>query len=180
MFRYIMCNWIVTPWPRWQRVRTQRLLQVQKNCVFMSVTLISSASNCLTLSQNHQINTRKVFIWIYDRQSLLEIGSVYKHQLSPVITEKLQGLCLLLKPNPETAASPTDATHKKRRRRRCERGQKRGKHGGIQARLRANPTRPAIQSLMPSKVRSLENKPDLTQSRFKVLYYLSHAQSYRV
>ncbi len=45
---------------------------------FMSVSLISSFSNCLTLSQNHQTNTRK---HIYDRQSLLEISSVYKHQL---------------------------------------------------------------------------------------------------
>ncbi|XP_016386132.1 microfibril-associated glycoprotein 4-like [Sinocyclocheilus rhinocerous] len=42
-----------------------------KNGVFMSVSLVSSSSNSLTLSQNHQINTRK---HIYDRQSLLEIG----------------------------------------------------------------------------------------------------------
>ncbi len=45
--------------------------------------------------------------------------------------------------------------------RRCERGQKRGKRGGIRARLRANPTSPAIPSLMLSNVRSLENKLDL-------------------
>ncbi len=57
-----------------------------KNCVFMSVSLVSSTSNCLTLSQNHQINIRK---HIYDHQSLLEISSVFKHQLSPVMTEKL-------------------------------------------------------------------------------------------
>ncbi len=88
---------------------------------------------------------------------------MYKHQLSPATTEKLQGLCLLLKPDPETAASPTDATRTKRRRRRCERGQKRGKRGGIRARLRANPTSPAIPSLMLSNVRSLENKLDLIQ-----------------
>ncbi len=88
---------------------------------------------------------------------------MYKHQLSPATTEKLQGLCLLLKPDPEAAASPTDATHTKRRRRRCERGQKRGKRGGIRARLRANPTRPAIPSLMLSNVRSLENALDLIQ-----------------
>ncbi len=86
---------------------------------------------------------------------------MYKHQLSPVTTEKLQGLCLLLKPNPETAASPTYATSTKLRCRQCERGQKRGKRGGIRARLRANPTRPAIPSLMLSNVRSLENKLDL-------------------
>ncbi len=126
----------------------------------MSVSLVSSSSNCLTLSENLKKNTRK---HIYDRQSLLDIDNVYKHQLSPVTTEKLQGLCLLLKPDPETAASPTDATRINRRRRRCERGQKRGKRGGIRARLRANPTSPAIPSLMLSNVRSLENKLDLIQ-----------------
>ncbi len=131
-----------------------------KNFVFMSASLVSSSSNCLTLSQNLQINTRK---HIYDRQSLLEIGSVYKHQLSPVTTDKLQGLCLLLKPNPETVASPTDTTRTKRRRRRCERGQKHGKHGGIRARLRPNPTRPMTPSLMLSNIHSLENKLDLIQ-----------------
>ncbi len=131
-----------------------------KNGVFMSVSLVSSSSNCLTLLENQKTNTRK---HIYDRQSLLDIDNVYKHQLSPATTEKLQGLCLLLKPDPETAASPTDATRIKRRRRRCERGQKRGKRGGIRARLRANPTSPAIPSLMLSNVRSLENKLDLIQ-----------------
>ncbi len=122
-----------------------------KNCVFMSVSLVSSSSNCLTLSKNQMTNARK---HIYDHQSLLDIGNVYKYQLSPATTEKLQGLCLLLKPDPETVASPTIATRTKRRRHRCERGQKRGKHGGIRARLRANPTRPAIPSLMLSNFRS--------------------------
>ncbi len=61
-----------------------------KDDVFMSVSLVSSSSNSLTLSQNYQINTQK---HIYDRQSLLEIGSVYKHQLSPVTTEKLRLVC---------------------------------------------------------------------------------------
>ncbi len=131
-----------------------------KNGVFMSVSLVSSSANCLTLFKNQKTNTRK---HIYDRQSLLDIDNVYKHQLSPATTEKLQGLCLLLKPDPETAASPTDATRTKRRRRRCERGQKRGKRGGIRARLRANPTSPAIPSLMLSNVRSLEKKLDLIQ-----------------
>ncbi len=129
-----------------------------KNGVFMSVSLVSSSSNCLTLLKNQKTNTRK---HIYDRQSLLDIGNVYKHQLSPATTEKLQGLCLLLKP--ETAASPTVATRTKRRRRRCEKGQKRGKRGGIRVRLRANPTRPAIPSLVLSNVRYLENKLDLIQ-----------------
>ncbi len=97
---------------------------------------------------------------IYDRQSLLDIGNTYKHQLSPAATEKLRGLCLLLEPDLKTAASPTDAT---RTRQRCERGRKRGKRGGIRARLRANPTRPALPTLMLSNVCSLENKLDVIQ-----------------
>ncbi len=65
--------------------------------------------------------------YIYDRQSLLDICNAYKHQLSPEAAEKLQGLCLLRKLNLETAASPTDATRTRRRRKRCERGRKHGK-----------------------------------------------------
>ncbi len=83
--------------------------------------------------------------------------------ISQAATEKLQGLCLLLEPDLETAASPTDATRTRQRRKRCERGPKRGKRGGIRARLRANPTRPALPTLMLSNVRSLENKLDLIQ-----------------
>ncbi len=41
--------------------------------------------------------------------------------------------------------------------------QKRGKRGCIRARLRGNPTRTAIPSLMLSNVRSLENKLELIQ-----------------
>ncbi len=81
----------------------------------------------------------------------------------PAAAEKLQGLCLLLEPDLETAGSPTDAICARRRRKWCERGRKRGKRGGIRARLRANPTRPALPTLMLSNVRSLENKLDLIQ-----------------
>lgn len=129
-----------------------------KDGAFKSASLISSSLNSLNLPQNHQINARK---HIYDCQSLLEIGSVYKLQLSPATTEKIWGFCLLLKPDPETTTSPTDATRTKWRHKRCERGQKHGKHGGIQARLRA--IRPATPTLMLSNVRSLENKLDLIQ-----------------
>ncbi len=39
-------------WPRWCRVRTQRQLRVLKT-VFMSVSLVSSSSNCLTFIGYH-------------------------------------------------------------------------------------------------------------------------------
>ncbi len=93
----------------------------------------------------------------------MDIGNAYKYELSPAAAEKLQGLCLLLEPDLETAGSLTDAIRARRRRKRCERGRKHGKRGGIRARLRANPTRPALPTLMLSNVRSLENKLDLIQ-----------------
>ena len=53
---------------------------------------------------------------------------------------------------------------------RCARRQKRGKRGGIRARLAASPTRPAIPSIIMANVRSLDNKMDL--SYLNVLSYL--------
>ncbi|KAI2646667.1 hypothetical protein H4Q32_027929 [Labeo rohita] len=65
------------------------------------------------------------------------------------------------RPRPVTGQKRGSARTKQRRwRRRCERGQKRG---GIRARLRANPTRPALPTLMLSNVCSLENKLDSFQ-----------------
>lgn len=45
-------------------------------------------------------------------------------------------------------------------RKRCARRSKRGKRAGISARLKANPYRPALLSILLSNVRSLENKMD--------------------
>ncbi len=131
-----------------------------KDGAFMSFNVVCSSQNIVDLPRIHKEFSPE---HIYDRQSLLDIGNAYKHQLSPEAAEKLQGLCLLRKPNLKTTASPTDATHTRRCRKRCERGWKRGKRGGIRARLRANPTRPALPTLMLSNVRSLENKLDLIQ-----------------
>ncbi len=128
-----------------------------KDGAFMSFNVVCSSPNSVNLPLTHKEKH------IYDRRSLLDIGNAYKHQLSQAATEKLRGLCLLLEPDLETAASPTDATRTRQRRKRCERGRKRGKRGGIRARLRANPTRPALPTLMLSNVRSLENKLDLIQ-----------------
>ncbi len=63
------------------------------------------------------------------------------------------------RPRPRLLTLPAQGSVGKR----CERGRKRGKRGGIRARLRANPTRPALPTLMLSNVRSLENKLDLIQ-----------------
>ncbi len=131
-----------------------------KDGAFMSFNFVCSSQNIVDLPAIHKEFSPE---HIYDRQSLLNIGNAYKDELSPAAAEKLQGLCLLLKPDLETAASPTDATRTRRCRKRCERGRKHGKRGGIRARLRANPTRPALPTLMLSNVCSLENKLDLIQ-----------------
>ncbi|XP_058625097.1 uncharacterized protein LOC131536285 [Onychostoma macrolepis] len=128
-----------------------------KDGAFLSFNVVCSSPNSVNLPLVHKEITPKL---IYVRQRLLDIGNAYKDQLSPVATEKLRGLCLLLKPDLETAASPTVATRTRRRHKRCERGRK---CGGIRARLRENPTRPALPTLMLSNVRSLENKLDLIQ-----------------
>ncbi len=128
-----------------------------KDSAFMSFNVVCSSQNIVDLPVIHKEFSPK---HIYDRQSLLDIGNAYKYELSPAAAEKLQGLCLLLEPDLETAGSLTDAIRARRRRKRCERGRK---CGGIRARLRANPTRPALPTLMLSNVRSLENKLDLIQ-----------------
>lgn len=66
----------------------------------------------------------------------------------------------MLQPDLETAALPTDVA---RIRKQCERRRKHGKRGGVRDRLRANPMRPALPTLMLSNVRSLENKLDIIQ-----------------
>ncbi len=126
----------------------------------MSFNVVCSSQNIVDLPAIHKEFSPE---HIYDRRSLLDIGNAYKYELSPAAAEKLQGLCLVRKPDVEITASLTDAIHIRWRRKRCERGRKRGKRGGIRARLRANPTRPALPTLMLSNVRSLENKLDLIQ-----------------
>ncbi len=74
-----------------------------KDGAFMSFNVVCSSPNSVNLQLTHKEITPK---HIYDRQSLLDIGNAYKHQLSTAATEKLRGLCLLLEPDLETAASP--------------------------------------------------------------------------
>ncbi|KAI3369575.1 hypothetical protein L3Q82_024384 [Scortum barcoo] len=65
-----------------------------------------------------------------------------------------------------TGASAARRTEGKRK--RCARKQKRGKWGGLLARLKANAGRPPIPSLFLSNVRSLDNKLDLLRLRLGV------------
>ncbi|KAI3368067.1 hypothetical protein L3Q82_026889, partial [Scortum barcoo] len=69
-------------------------------------------------------------------------------------------LQLLRTPDWRSAARRTEG-----KRKRCARKQKRGKRGGLLARLKANAGRPPIPSLFLSNVRSLDNKLDLLRLR---------------
>ncbi len=81
-----------------------------KDGAFMSFNVIYSSQNIVDLRAIHKEFSPE------HHQSLLDIGNAYKHELSPATAEKLQGLCLLLKPDLETTAPPTDATRTRRRR----------------------------------------------------------------
>ncbi len=87
------------------------------------------------------------------------IWGVLVNRLNSVHAEELRDLGLLRRPTP--SLTPTTASRPQRRRyKRCERKQKRGKRGGIRARLAANPHKPAIPSIVLANVRSLDNKLD--------------------
>lgn len=96
----------------------------------------------------------------YSRQFLLHIGRTAQHNfLQGAQAETLGELGILRQANvtPDPTAPPPPG---RRRRRRCERKHKRGKRGGIRARLAANPNRPAIPSILLDNVRSLDNEMD--------------------
>ncbi len=63
-----------------------------KDGAFMSFNVVCLSQNIVNLPQIHKEFSPE---HIYDRQSLLDIGNAYKHQLSPEAAEKLQGLCLI-------------------------------------------------------------------------------------
>ncbi len=83
-----------------------------------------------------------VFKRAYSREFLLDVGRTTFLELNSAHAEELRDLGLLRRPTP--SPTPTTASRPQRRRyKRCERKQKRGKRGGIRARLAANPHKPA-------------------------------------
>ncbi len=98
-----------------------------------------------------------VFKRTYSREFLLDVGRTTFLELNSAHAKELRDLGLLWRPTP--SPTPTTASRPQRRRyKRRERKQKRGKHGGIRARLAANPHKPAIPTILLANVRSLDNK----------------------
>ncbi len=131
---------------RWRRVQTLRLLSLPTERCFRVSYLVS----------------RSVFVQFctvlkcaYSPEILLDVGRTTFLELNFAHAEELRDLGLLRRPT--TSPTPTTASRPQRRRhKRRQRKQKTGKCGGIQARLAANPHKPAI----PTNVRSLDNKLD--------------------
>lgn len=63
-------------------------------------------------------------------------------------------------PQEITNPPPGTSAAADRRRKRCERRQKRGKRAGVRARLKASPFRPPLPTIFLSNARSIRNKMD--------------------
>ena len=86
----------------------------------------------------------------YSRAELLDINREL-HRLSSEI----------FIPPPKIHSLPRETSASTgRQRRRCERKQKRGKQAGVQARLKANPSKPPLPSIFLANVSSIRNKLD--------------------
>ncbi len=116
---------------------------------------LSCKSQCFCTSSSRL----PVFKRAYSREFLLDVGRTTFLELNSAHAEDLRDLGLLRRPTP--SPTPTTASRPQRRRYKWhERKQKRGKHGGIRARLAANPHKPAIPTIVLANVRSLDNKLD--------------------
>ncbi len=91
---------------------------------------LSCKSQCFCTSSSRL----PVFKRAYSREFLLYVGRITFLELNSAYAEELRDLGLLRRPTP--SPTPTTASRPQRRRyKQCERKQKKGKHGGIRARL---------------------------------------------
>nr|XP_043882686.1 uncharacterized protein LOC122769872 [Solea senegalensis] len=101
---------------------------------------------------------------VYDRQVMLSFSKCGLFDFVNLETRiTLQSLGLLRQSDPEVhrgAESPTTTDRPRRHRSRCERKQKRGCRGGLAAKLKANPFRSPLPSILLANTRSLESQLD--------------------
>ena len=95
----------------------------------------------------------------YSRQALLDICKSKIHKVVDITAVALRELGILRRTETTPDSTVTPPPERKPRK-RCARKQKRGKRGGIRARLAASPIRPAIPSIILANIRSLDNKMD--------------------
>ncbi|XP_037400811.1 uncharacterized protein LOC108414208 [Pygocentrus nattereri] len=104
----------------------------------------------------------------YDRQTLLDIAKDNMHRFSGFIPPELQPIVRSRShhhQNQEDPDLPTASEHSDPSRVLQRRRRKRGKRGGLHARLKARASRPPVPSLLLANVRSLENKLDELRAR---------------
>lgn len=99
-------------------------------------------------------------IRVLHRQTLLQLNDNTTATLQDDLLEKLRDLGVLRTPGLQPSASSDAGGRGRGRRKRCARKQKRGKRAGVRARLKTNPSRPALPSILLSNVCSLVNKLD--------------------
>ena len=99
-------------------------------------------------------------VCVYERQFLLDIRSKACHdeRLLRVLGEL--GILRRVVHGKPTAAPGAGGAPVRKHRKRCDRTRKRGKRGGVQARLTASPHKPAVPTIILANVRSLDNKLD--------------------
>ena len=112
------------------------------------MSLSSSLSCCIT---QHLRQT-------YSHEFMLDIGRNTSFNPNPN-EEVLRGCGLLQRPGPGPTPTPSPRPEW-RHHKRHGRKQKRGKHGGIGARLAASPHKPVIPAIVLANVHSLDYKID--------------------
>lgn len=105
----------------------------------------------------------------YNRCTLLEINERFKYNNSAEhsLTKELSDLDLLCEPSPDLPAALIPANG---RRKRCERTRNHSKRGGVQARLKANPTRPAVPSIILANALKTSQSSKLDQPKYLDVY----------
>lgn len=86
---------------------------------------------------------------VYDRRRFFRNGKWCCGALQPDVLHRLGKVGLLSRPGPV-----------RRHRKWCERTRKQGKRGGVCARLEANPSKPAVPTVLLANVRLLDSKMD--------------------
>lgn len=123
--------------------------------------MANKVSTRAKLVMNAQHNKGRL---IYDQKFIVELR--VHGILTPLDSTTLHTLkCLGLLCKKDPAADDAAGVHissgrSQSRRRRCDRKRKRGSRGGLTAKLKANPCRTPLPSVLLANVRSLENKVD--------------------
>ncbi|KAK7901608.1 hypothetical protein WMY93_018377 [Mugilogobius chulae] len=98
----------------------------------------------------------------YSRDELLQLSGDYRLSVEYLIPPEI------VKPPSGTPAAAD------RRRKRCERRQKRGKRGGVWARLKASPFKPPLPTIFLSNARSIRHKLDEIRLQIATRRTLNH------